>query len=93
MIILNQYGNEYINFDNVARMFLSDMLDSNLETIGIIINVKLINHDTEIIGEFQDIEYGKEVFQDLLMDYRGNSVIEVPKDREVKTKWKRTGTH
>lgn len=77
MIIISQDGYEQINFDNVKRLILDDSYIS-----GTNIFVEFTDGTTSTIGTFKEAEYGKEVFQDLLLDYRGNSVIEVPQDKK-----------
>lgn len=76
MILLTQNGKNWVNFDNVTTMELND--DYNDESC-IIVNFK--NNTSLVIGRFKDKEDGRWVFKDLLMDYRGNAVIEVPKDK------------
>lgn len=76
MILISQDGNEQINFDNVNRLYVDDY---ELNQIKIV--VEFTNGVVTSIGTFKDKEYGLEVFQDLLMDYRGNAIVEVPKDK------------
>lgn len=76
MIIISQDGNEQINFDNVNKLFINDRSVNSIR-----IAAEFTNGKVSIIGTFTDAKYGKEVFQDLMKDYRGNAVIEVPKDR------------
>ena len=54
---------------------------------GTNIFVEFTDGTTSTIGTFKEAEYGKEVFQDLLLDYRGNSVIEVPQDKKEPPCW------
>lgn len=77
MILLTQNGKNYVNFDNVNAM----EMDDDLITSAINIRAHFNNGTHLIIGTFKNKEYGKEVFQDLMMDYRGNALIEVPKDK------------
>jgi hypothetical protein len=87
MIIISQDGYEQINFDNVNRIFINDISLSNIS-----IAVEFTNGQISTIGTYADEEYGKEVFIDLLMDYSGSAVIEMPKDKEV-ISCKTTGMH
>lgn len=81
MIIISQDKKQIVNFDNVTSMVTNEKLDAKQKVTSISIDVRFNNQDSSTIGEFKNVEFGKEVFIDLLMDYRGNAVIEVPRDR------------
>ena len=77
MIILSQDKKNFINFDNINNLKLND--DYSDKELNIIAN--FTNGTSLILGTFTDREFGAEVFEDLMMEYRGNAIVEVPKDR------------
>lgn len=81
MIILSQDKNHFVNYDTVTDLYFDDGGDEAK------ITVRFVDGNYLVIGEYQDKIKAKEIYLDLMMDYRGNALIKIPqynKSKEVK---------
>ena len=88
MVILSQDRKSYINFDNVKFLEFNDTYSNN----EVSIMARFTDGKSEIIGTFDDAEYGREVFHELMDNYRGRSLVKVPENRVKKNRPVGAGT-
>ena len=77
MIIISQDKKTIINFDNVNRLEIAEFNQSQNNIIA-----DFGDGNWESIGVFENKEFGQEVFLNLMNNYRGSSVVEVPEEKK-----------